>query len=274
VADFIWRAVQQAVISRGMYDMSSLYKYCPVYDPENLEKEYSIINLLNNQVTFSTRGNFNDLFDSKINFIKPKKSELKAIYSSLQGQEKHKFKGMFLGENGKSNIDNFHRIVNEQFDEFLIFCLAETQDNNLMWSHYANSHKGFCLEWDASKFNAEKVTYQKNIAKFELLNVIKSQFGLGNEVEDGVKIWEALKVKLIEWKYEGEYRFQLGNGMRDLIKTRNDKFALVSYDPNWIKAIIFGCRMDKRAISYLLERIPKHLQVKYAFEEESKIGIR
>ncbi|TOQ62498.1 hypothetical protein CGG93_22215, partial [Vibrio parahaemolyticus] len=87
------------------------------------------------------------------------------------------------------------------FDSYLFFCLADKPDNNLMWSHYANSHKGFCLEWDVTKINAEPVTYQRKIATFELLDVIKMQFGLLNNDEVGQKIWKALKVKLDEWEY-------------------------------------------------------------------------
>jgi hypothetical protein len=27
-------------------------------------------------------------------------------------------------------------------------CMTETNNNNLMWSHYADSHQGFCVEYD------------------------------------------------------------------------------------------------------------------------------
>ena len=253
--------------------MKSLYKYCPVYDFDNLDKEYAIINALSNQVTFSTRCNFNDLFDSKIDFRVPDKLELKKTYSMLKGNHKRKFKELFLSENGKRNCADFKRRVNEIFDSYLFFCLADKPDNNLMWSHYANSHKGFCLEWDASKINAEPVTYQSKIATFELLNVIKMQFGLLDSEVVGQKIWKDLKVKLDEWKYEGEHRVQFGNEMTHLVQKENDKFSIVSYEPEWIKSIIFGCRMDKRAIEYLDRNLPNHIQRKYAKERSSTIEI-
>ncbi|MFT7007029.1 MAG: hypothetical protein ACJAXJ_001542 [Colwellia sp.] len=61
--------------------------------------------------------------------------------------------------------------------------------------------------------------------------------------------------------------------MEHLIQERNDKYAIVSYDPAVIKSIIFGCRMDKRAIKYLDERLPPHIVRKYAKENLSSIKI-
>lgn len=30
----------------------------------------------------------------------------------------------------------------------VVFCLAQENDNKLMWSHYANAHKGYCVEYE------------------------------------------------------------------------------------------------------------------------------
>ncbi|WP_158108714.1 DUF2971 domain-containing protein [Vibrio furnissii] len=253
--------------------MESLYKYCPVYNFENLENEYAIQNVLNNQVTFSKRTNFNDLFDSKIDFIIPTKSELRAVHAQLKGAEKHEFKQLFFGEAGQRNFEAFRRNVNQKFDEYLFFCLTDKPDNNLMWSHYANSHKGFCLEWNVKDINAEKVIYQDSIAHFELLDVFKMQFGLLDNGEVGRKIWEALKIKLREWEYESEYRVQFGSDMKPLINKQEPNYTLVSYKPEWITAIIFGCRMDKRAIAYLDEKLPAFIERRYAVERKSSIEI-
>lgn len=253
--------------------MDTLYKYCPIYNPEKLEKEYSVINLLKNQVTFSTRNNFNDLFDSKIDLIKPNKAEIKNAYSMLKGKHKYEFKQLYFGVHGKKYFDDLYHEINKKFDEYLFFCLTIRPDSNLMWSHYANSHKGFCLEWDTSEIEAEEVIYQDDIASFELLDIIKIDFGLCSEDEIGKKIWNAFKIKLKEWKYEKEFRIQLGGGMKHLVSSTNSKFALVSYKPRWIKAIIFGCRMDPHAVAYLDERLPSFIKRKYAVERKSKIMI-
>ena len=177
------------------------------------------------------------------------------------------------GESGKGSFDELSQILNKKIDEYLFFCLAERPDSNLMWSHYANSHKGFCLEWDTTNVNAEKVTYENNIASFELLDLIKTDYGLSNSDEIAKKVWEALKVKLKDWAYENEYRVQFGKKMEHLVNEKNSKFALVSHSENWIKSIIFGCRMDPVSIAYINERLSHNIERKYAVEKKSKIVV-
>jgi hypothetical protein len=105
--------------------------------------------------------------------------------------------------------------------------------------------------------------------------VIKKHFGLNLDAKEQLKIniWKALKVKLNEWKYEDEYRIQYGQEMEYLVKERNTKFALISYEPEMINSIIFGCRMDSKTIKYLDENLPCHITRKRAVEYKSKIVI-
>lgn len=42
----------------------------------------------------------------------------------------------------------FREVVNEKF---AITCFSEKSDSILMWSHYANKHTGFCVEYDFNK---------------------------------------------------------------------------------------------------------------------------
>ena len=50
-----------------------------------------------------------------------------------------------LNEASKKILESSRRIISEQFR---ITCLSERMDSPLMWSHYANKHYGFCLEYD------------------------------------------------------------------------------------------------------------------------------
>lgn len=77
-----------------------------------------------------------------------------------------------------------------------IFSLCEEANNNVMWSHYGNSHKGFCIGFNVAElFNIlkdaslGKVSYRgefPSINDIHNLNFIKSK----------------------EWKYEKEFRFK------------------------------------------------------------------
>ena len=48
---------------------------------------------------------------------------------------------------------------------------ADYPDNELMWAHYANSHKGFCIEYDIEKLqDSENYTFDVNRMKIEYKN--------------------------------------------------------------------------------------------------------
>ena len=54
-----------------------------------------------------------------------------------------------LKENFNSaSKETLHKIRTIVSDLFKITCFSEHNDSNLMWSHYANKHYGFCLEYD------------------------------------------------------------------------------------------------------------------------------
>jgi len=252
---------------------SSFYKYSPVYQDNTLDKEYSIVNLLNDQVTFSTRKNFNDLFDSKINLIKPTRKELKDLSRQLKTSKRTAFKNAFFGDDWKLKIKKFEKSIDKLFDDYLYYCVTNKNDSNLMWSHYASSHKGFCIEWDSNKIKAEEVKYQSQIPNFNLLDLMKTHVGLGDDAKVGLDIWQALRTKLDEWKYESEYRFQLNKANEHLIIKREEHFALVKCQPDWIKSIIWGCRTTERTKNYIKENLHFDVNFKQATESLSSIVI-
>ncbi|EPV1127185.1 DUF2971 domain-containing protein [Vibrio harveyi] len=251
---------------------SSFYKYCPIYDENNLDDEYSLINLFNSQVTFSRRKNFNDLFDSKVNFIKPTNKELKFLIPHIKGKDKVRFKSTLLG-NDNEFINSFVDSIEKRFDDYLFYCVTDNPESNLMWSHYANSHRGFCIEWDSNALKADKVTYQSEIPSFPIINIIKSHFSISNNHSDSEKIWRALRTKLNEWEYENEYRVQLdAQRFQGQIDDRG-AFALVNFNPEWVKSIIFGCRMNQSSRDFIIENVPFETKFKKVRVDMSSIKV-
>ena len=62
-------------------------------------------------------------------------------------------------------------ISKEDYKKQILLCsFGATVKNNLMWSHYANSHTGFCIEYDLRKMDKESqflhalypIIYSKN----------------------------------------------------------------------------------------------------------------
>lgn len=76
-----------------------------------------------------------------------------------------------------------------------ILCFSTSQSNTLLWSHYADKHKGICIEFDIEKDKifqcALKVQYEKKVPNF------------GNDLNDYVL---RLITKSDAWEYEDEYR--------------------------------------------------------------------
>lgn len=253
---------------------SSFYKYCPVFQDDDFSKEYSVKNLVNNHVTFTTRKNFNDLFDTKIDLIPPDRNQLKKLAASLSASKRADFKKDFLGDDWREKLERYTRLLNSKFDSYLFYCVTTKSDSNLMWSHYANSHKGFCIEWDANAVKAEKVTYSDNIAELRIIEALSLYWKekCPSSLEEALK--RAFLTKLKEWCYESEYRFHLGAAMEHLIAERNPQYTLVKFQPSWIKSIIWGCRTSEKTKEYIRGNLGFDVRYREAQEGKNKILIR
>ena len=134
--------------------------------------------------------------------------------------------------NGFPIDQNAIRQAVEDSKELGVFCLTEVNDNILMWSHYANQHKGFCIEFERSDHNylggeaCVPVFYPEDdqLPIYKPFDVIRPESFAGIATT---------KAKL--WSYELEWRMISR-------EKGNRPYAL----PGDITAIIFGERMDKK----------------------------
>ena len=105
-----------------------------------------------------------------------------------------------------SNQESRFKEVYEDFlDNTGLYCLSEVNDDILMWSHYADGHKGLCLEFEtiidamhaySMLFgSAIEVTYSE---ERPILNILKR----GEPME----YQKALLTKSNHWNYEKEWR--------------------------------------------------------------------
>jgi hypothetical protein len=255
----------------------SFYKYCAVYSspekiiqcksPDELETlgEYSLLNLFKHQAKFSSRTDFNDLFDTMIDFTPPDDREIKSFLQQLSAKERRVAKQLFDRQYGQTKFREYRDEINRVFDRYKMFCVTIEGNNNLMWSHYTNNHQGFCIEFDASKLDAEKVSYKPELAKFRLLDIVKYNYGLITKENLGPLIKEAMLTKLEEWDYEKEYRITASHEMHELHQLQdNTKFTIYRTDPEWVKAIIFGHRMDDKVRQYIIDTYGKSVKYKVA----------
>ncbi|QPP28316.1 DUF2971 domain-containing protein [Pseudomonas aeruginosa] len=84
--------------------------------------------------------------------------------------------------------------------------LCERYDSMLMWSHYAEDHKGFAVEYDVSRDQSLSkilwpVFYQK-----EVFDISETIFGEHSEKYNEAYMIGAASVKSDDWEYEREWR--------------------------------------------------------------------
>jgi len=108
-----------------------------------------------------------------------------------------------------------------------------------MWSHYADYHKGMCIEFYIDKFPSEfrDVIYEQNIPR---LNVPKS---IVEKNDDFINT--AILTKYNKWEYEDECR---------LLSNENN----IVYPPNALANIYFGCKVSSANILTLASIIMKY----------------
>lgn len=153
-------------------------------------------------------------------------------------------------DNLRTAIDSAFEVatdgLNELYDRidkhFGITCFSKKSDIALMWSHYANKHKGFVIEYDLSNLtveDAEKlsfmlpVKYDNKRPRLDVYNLQKFKDSSGNpDVMDLAvnTLFEVLFVKAKEWNYEKEIR------VITYISDESDR----SISFNYIKSIILG----------------------------------
>lgn len=96
---------------------------------------------------------------------------------------------------------------NYLLDSIKVGCLTTKKDNTLMWSHYADKHRGICIEYDIGKIYEKdnliinKVNYNMPIITHKSI-VDKETL----EIDNINRLIELFAIKSNEWKYEKEYR--------------------------------------------------------------------
>ncbi|MGC1009662.1 DUF2971 domain-containing protein [Pantoea agglomerans] len=181
-------------------------------------------------------------------------------------------KGSFSPE-GLIYLDNAATKFNQLIDTYSFISFSSRADSNLMWSHYANSHYGFCIEYKGSKIPSKKVTYQKEIPTLNIIDFfLQTETALDKGLSFAEKILLALCTKLSEWQYESEYR----HVSHDKILTLSSgiPYRNVRYELDWIESIIFGFRMKPHVRQLIIDNLPPGVNFKEAIPDINAMKIR
>ena len=196
------------------------------------------------------------------------KEQVKAILN-LQIREIKKLCKKYFMEKLKENNEWWHSYIKD----LRVFCLAEEHDNLLMWSHYADSHKGAVIKFKClPEFNtafcaAKKVVYQKKVPVLEknLDNFIK--YVTAQKKIAYNNLFERFAfTKSIHWIYEKEWRaiHPKSEGNKELCE-------FFSFLPEEIFAVYLGCKMEKedenKIISIINDKL-EHVEIYKATKDK------
>ncbi len=200
--------------------------------------------LQENQIYFSNPADFNDPWDCRPWYAVPGTDrERRDLIAKLKTAHQKRFPNRTRVERRKaaksllgtptllkSEIEKLSTSMWTQMqNRYRVYCLTENPVCPLMWGHYADHHRGVCLEFDASNEivgAAMKVEYCKEYPTFNFF--------------DGYELLPFV-AKSHHWNYEREFRLvseEIGAALSAAtLKTRNGIFDLPA---NSIKSIIVG----------------------------------
>ena len=208
--------------------VSKLYKYLPF-------NENSLSLLINEQIWCPKASTLNDPFEFRFHMIGTHDDGRPIAQSSVE------------------------KAINNT-KELGVISLSEINDDILMWSHYAEGHTGFCIEFERSHDNA--------LGRYdECLPVIYDSAKVPSFEPKDIEIQKdpmlvILTTKAPNWSYEKEWRLIIEK------RSSNDLIKL----PTKITSVIFGCKMDdakRRTILNILDDDMMYSEAKQSKESFS-----
>ncbi len=215
--------------SQKNFETMPLYKYMSCPDGDETRQKWVRNILVEHQLFFASRQDFNDPFDCTV----PNLSQIPGTFLKRWAEEfvDRKFSDRSEAERSDkidelmsvNTLEKIRQGLQGTVDKAGIACFSTARDNILMWAHYADKHKGLCLEFDGSsncKFfgKAQSVEYEDH-----------TPIPLHENAER--QMTRVILTKSKHWLYEKEYR----------IVKPNEAGKNIDYPVELLTGIIFGC---------------------------------
>ena len=242
-----------------------LYKYGRM-------SEFSEALFTGSELYFSAADMLNDPYECTPNytFVHDKDKIMDAIVRIILNQNPEKTRIAAEAEATEIYLRGAHRkpetyqgiaasLLNIARFKMGIYSMTETPSSNLMWAHYADEHKGYCLEFDVTEpdsifIEAQQVRYSKFRPEINFFDASDTKhFNL------------TFLTKSEEWDYEKEWRIIGINGP-----------GLYGYPPHLLKSVILGYRMSvehKRQIYDWIQQRPAPVRLLQAVPSMEKFEI-
>jgi hypothetical protein len=226
------------------HDKQYFYKY--------VSAKTALSILQNKLIKYSSPLTFNDPFDvqTKIDY----EFELNDFISLLSAEFDHGINAL---------IDKFkdeHKKINDwwrlEVKDSRVFCVAEDNDNLLMWAHYAEDHHGAVIKFEClpvignTLCAAMKVNYVNKPPVIATLDeYIKSLIG-EHKLDFDLLYFKLFTSKSDHWKYEKEWRVFIPSvekphpALANIINKNDSMSILMDVYPQEIHSIYLGCKME------------------------------
>jgi hypothetical protein len=141
------------------------------------------------------------------------------VWASLDDIKRDVREGMYESlARLKAGMPQFNNDVLSSLSNSKLLCLSSGKDSKLMWSHYAESHRGCVLEFSGasnviSAFNmARPVNYVTSVPKFASKEVFAGILAGYAEFDLRQTLDKFVYTKSDEWAYEKEWRIDSAAG--------------------------------------------------------------
>jgi len=240
-----------------------LYKY------RSWDNDYHRRLLTHKEIYFASARDFNDPFDCVVapdyNLLCPdehitlikkylKEDNPNASEQDIDQMARKRYRTARLHD-PDYHVQWRQRILEAKYRKFGVCTLSGVRNSILMWSHYADAHRGFCVGIDVDKLDqfcddlAEKQSLGTDMQRVEYYPMYPKlkPSDLGNEEW----VLKQLLVKFDHWSYEDEWR---------LILLGSSGQSVTLYE-GIICEVILGCRMEP-GVKTEVTRSLRDLQVK------------
>ncbi len=209
--------------------------------------------LINKEMWLSRPDSFNDPFDCSLTPGKAKTTDdqvqqLSVLIRELYEPEEAEVQIKEILE--RNALRPVEEVVDDSLEKHMeearesgVFSLSEINNNILMWSHYAENHTGFCIEFE-----------RKDDPRNFLSHIMCRKVEYSREYPNLHRIIDLMDVNLFtkakDWEYEAEWRLIAKNG--------NISLPL----PVPITGIYFGLRASEDSIKTIKNILEKD-DIKY-----------
>lgn len=168
------------------------------------------------------------------------------LYASKLKDLNDPFEGAFILDLQQPETNDFYQKVDLLNIGIYSLCILKPEEyfpsNDLMWAHYANSHRGFCIEYDLDLLT--KSIYSDIVNRIDIIYEANMPLITKSDLTDITVIQQKVfGTKSQPWIYENEIRL--------IFK----QFGIRKYPQNIVTGIYFGLNIDLESRNSIIENL-------------------